>query len=204
VYGPVAYARAGGREVGGTPARLKLRLTRVTAVLGGPVVELHAGKNGDGRAAGVLRVDVETDHCLFAGVPDAGRPLVEIDGVDGDDKSDVRAVLTWTAKADRQPNWYANFSTSEQAEVAAFKLADEAGTRKAWGWNDWISFAGDPGGKPLGAVTFARKPPLAGPRDLATLKPVDLAVEAVDFPDLSGAAVGDTGADVQKIPKPVS
>jgi serine/threonine protein kinase len=200
LYGPVVYAKAGGREAGAA-ARCKVHLTRVTALLGGPVVEVHAGANGGARAAGVLRVDVETDRCLFAGVPDTGRPLAEVDGLDGDDPADVRMVLTWTNKADRQPNWYANIGASDStAEVAAFKLADEAGTRKTWGWNQWIGFAGEPGGSPLGSVTFARKP--AGPRDLAAVKPADLAVEAVDFPNLSGAAAGDTGADVRKLPTP--
>jgi hypothetical protein len=203
VYGPVVYAKAGSKEAGGTPARCKVHLSHVTAVLGGPVVELHAGKAADARSAGVLRVDVDTDRCLFAGVPDAGRPLVEIDGVDGTEFADVRMVLTWTNKADRQPNWYANFGSFDSAaEAAVFRLADEAGTRKAWGWKDWIDFAAEPaGGSPLGTVTFARKS-APGPRELGAVKPADFAVEGIDFPHLGGAAAGDTGADVRKVPAP--
>ena len=84
---------AGKASVG---ARSYLKLNRVTALVGGPLVELRAGKTGEMmRTGGLVPLDVDADECLFAAVPGAGQPLVEFDGID---PADAKTVLAWQVR----------------------------------------------------------------------------------------------------------
>jgi hypothetical protein len=188
--GPVFLAEAGAKPAGAGESHL--RLVRVTALAGGPVVELRGGKAGAGemRGSGLVKLGVQADECLFAGVPNAGRPLVELDGIDPASED----VLAWRT---RRANRYANFDPDVWALVA--RPEADAGPPKEWDWDKWVGFAGEPpGGKPVGKVTFARPP--GGLRDLATLQPADATVKDVTFPELADAKPGDAGADVSAIP----
>ncbi|MBX9583225.1 MAG: hypothetical protein K2X87_23205, partial [Gemmataceae bacterium] len=191
--GPVVGVKAAGRDPGGAvPAAV--RLSRVTALLGGPVVELHAGRVGEMRATGLVPVEVTADGCLFAAVPGAGRPVAEVVGADLD-KADPNRVLRWD-RGDA-PNRYANFDSA--AAAAVVRPGD--GPDREWGWTDWIAFAREVG-RPVGRVVFADGPD--GPKDLASVAPADLRVRSADFPGLmTGAKPGDAGADPEKVARPL-
>ena len=186
IDGPVLLAESGGKPGAGGMSNAKF--LRVTALAGGPIVEMRGGKATDAmRASGLVKLEVEADECLFVAVPGAGRPLVELEGVE---PTDWKSLLGWQVK---KANRYANFDTSAEAVVALIRPVD--GTAKEWGWDDWVNNVGEPAsatGKRLGKVTFASFP--AGLKELSAVKPADLAVKTVDFPDLMGAKLTDAGA----------
>ncbi|MBA4063266.1 MAG: hypothetical protein C0501_06055 [Isosphaera sp.] len=187
--GPVFAAEARGKPA--EAARSALRLTRSTVFAGGPVVELKAGRAGE---AALVRLAVSADETLFAAVPNAGRPLVELDGVDPADVTGNNPVL---ARGEWKANRYANFDAAAVVMVA--RPADGAAA-KEWNWDQWVSFAGELV-RPVGAVKFEAAP--GGLRDLAAVKPADAAVKAVDFPDLPDAKPADAGVS-EKLPTPAN
>jgi hypothetical protein len=194
VAGPLVWAKAGGRDPGaGPPAHV--RLHRLTAFLGGPVVELHGGRVGEMRASGLVTTEVTADACLFAGVPGAGRPLAEVDGT-GLDPADPNAVLRWGSRG-RGANRYANFDAA--AITAVVRPGDAAA--KEWDWNQWLAFAGELG-RPVGTAAFADAP--EGLSELAGMTPADAVVKAVTFPDLSDPKPDDAGADPGKVARPAA
>jgi hypothetical protein len=179
--GPVYAAEAKGKPA--EAARSVLRLTRSTVLAGGPVVDLHAGRAGDG---GLVRLGVSAKETLFAAVPGAGRGLVELDGVDPADVGGNTPVL---ARDEWAGNRYANFDAG--ATVLVARPGDGA-VPKEWGWDQWVSFSGELN-KPVGTVKFEAPP--AGLKELAAVKPADAAVKAVDFPELDGAKPADAGVE---------
>lgn len=192
--GPVVGVKAAGRDPGGA-AVSQVKLTRVTALLGGPVVELQGGRVGEMGASGLVPTAVTADGCLFAAVPGAGRPVAEVTGADLD-PADRAGVLRW----DRGDggNRYANFE--QTAGTAAAIVRPAGGPDREWGWADWVGFAREPG-RPVGRVTFAAGP--AGVKDLAGVKPSDVRVRSADFPGLMAGAKGtEAGADPDKVARP--
>ncbi len=191
--GPVFLAEPSGKVAPG--AKSSLRLQRVTALIGGPVVQLHGGKVGIMRVSGLVPLDVQADECLFAAVPTAGRPIVECDGFD----PVAEKMLEWQV---RTANRYANFDVS--AAVAVIRSGMEMSMPKEWDWNQWIAFSGEPpaAGTPVGRVMFEQGP--TGLRDLLTITPRDVTVTAVEFPDLIGALPSDAGVDVKLLPVPTT
>jgi hypothetical protein len=187
--GPVIAADAGGKLSGGTASSAKL--TRVTVLAGGSVAELHGGKVGDPKGAGLVKLDVEADGCLFVAVPGAGRPLVEVEGVD---PADVKSVLTWQVK---KANWYANFDPL--AALAVIRPGGD-GTPREWTRDDWVGSVGEPAAaeKRFGAITFAM--PISGLKDLAIVRPADLIVKAIEFTDLSDPAALIAGVELKSLP----
>ena len=181
--GPVLFAEAGGEAVGAGPS--KAQFTRVTVLAGGPVVEMR-GKTADAKAAGLVKLEVEADRCLFVAVRDAGRPLVELDGVD---PTDWKTVLNWQVK---EGNRYANFDAS--AVLAVVRPGGD-GAPKEWTRDDWIGNVGEPlaADKRFGSVTFAAPAPTL--KELAAVKPADVAAKTVDFPDLMDPKALDVGVD---------
>jgi hypothetical protein len=183
--GPVVLAEAGGKPVPGAAGSAKF--TRVTMLTGGSVIEMRGGKTTDAmRASGLPTLKVDTDKCLFVAVPFAGRPLVDLDGVD---PADWKVVLTWQVT---EGNRYANFESG--ADLAIIRPGGD-GTPKVWTRDDWIGNISEPPGadKRFGQVTFTT--PVTGLKDLPALKPADLVTRTVDFPDLSGAKTLDVGVD---------
>src|SRR5262249_39795015 len=77
----------------------------------------------------------------------------------------------------------ANFAPG--GAVAVVRPGGDGTNTKEWDWNQWMTFAGEPGNKPVGMAMFEKPPP--GLRELAAIKPADVAVKDVDFPDLAGA-----------------
>jgi tRNA A-37 threonylcarbamoyl transferase component Bud32 len=192
IDGPLFLAEPGGKMMPG--AESSLRLTRVTALVGGPVVELRGGKVGEMRASGLVKLTVTADECLFAAVPAAGQPLVEFDGID---PAEAKTVLAWQVQ---KANRYANFDPAAAAMV--IRPGVDGSTPKESNWTQWIDFAGEPpaAGKPVGKVTFEKGP--TGLRDLAAIRPADAAVKDVDFPDVTGvgAKPTDAGVDPKMLP----
>lgn len=191
IDGPVLLTEAGGKMSGGFTSDAKF--TNSTVLAGGPVVEMRGAKTVDAmRAAGLVKLDVEADRCLFAAVPGAGRPLLELENVD---PAEWKSVLGWQAK---EPNRYANFDSG--AVLAAIKPGGD-GTPKEWLRDDWIAHTGEPAGadKRFGSVTFAAA--AAGLKELAAVKPGDTAAKAIDFPDLTEVKELNAGAAADKFDK---
>jgi hypothetical protein len=186
--GPVFFAQAGGTGNGSATSQAKF--TRVTALAGGPIVELHGGKTADAmRPAGLPKLEVETEACLFVAVPFAGRPLLELNGID---PADLKSILQWRAN---RPNRYAGFETSAALAV----IAPGGDTLpKTWTRSQWIeNTAEQPDDKRFGEVKLAE--PIPELKELATLKPADAVVKSADFPDLMGEKPLDVGVEPAKL-----
>ena len=189
VNGPVLFAKAAARDPGAA-AQSAVRLTRVTALLGGPLVELHAGKIGEMRASGLVPTTVTATACLFAAVPGAGQPVVRVTGTDLD-PADPNRVLEWKCG---EPNRFANFEPTAAAAV----VTPDAATTRDWNWTTWLAFAKEVG-TPVGKVTFWNAP--AGLKELADVVPDDVAVKGVEFRDFPGAKASDAGVS-EKVARP--
>jgi serine/threonine protein kinase len=190
IDGPLFLAEPAGKILPG--ARTVLRLHRLTALVGGPIVELHGGRVGEMRASGLVPVEVQADECLFAAVPTAGQPLVAFDGID---PTEVKTILEWQV---RTGNRYANFPPGAPAVI--LRPNSDVMLQREWDWNQWITFAGEPGNKPVGTVIFEQGPQSL--RDLATIRPADVVITDVTFPDVVGSRATDAGADVRLLPLP--
>ena len=170
-----------------TPARAavaRARFDQVTAVLGGPLVQLDAGRPAAGAAAiGWVPVQVTASRCLFAAL-DA--PAVTIDG---GDPAALAATLAWKAE---RPNAYANFDpkaawmeVTPPAEMPAVKRYAAA---------DWFAFTGeDPAS--AGPVPF-RAAPMSS-RQFAGVDAADLAAGPSKVP-----AAADAGAQTGEVAHP--
>lgn len=172
LQGPIYYAEGGSRSAGGEGS---LSWTRCTALLAGPLVELHGQPGEEMRAAGLPRLTVETEACLFVAAAGNTRPLVELHQVDVEAKN----LLSWQT---RQTNRYANFDAN--AVTLLVRPPADATMPREWDWDQWLVFAAEPPmpQKPLGSVTFAAYPQKV--QDLASLTPADLRLRSVQFPDL--------------------
>ena len=201
IDGPLLLVEPGGRPTPGT--RSSLNLSRVTAFAGGPLVEMRGGKTvakaGTMPVSGLPQLDVHADGCLFAAVPGAGRPLVELDGVDPDE---AMKLLPWAVDS-TTPNWYANFDRS--ATVMIVRPTGEGVMPRESGWDEWVAFAREPaagGTKRVGRVVFENAP--SGLSALAAVRPADAAVRSLDFPDVPAVKPADVGAAADKLPVPVT
>jgi hypothetical protein len=125
-------------------------------------------------------------------VPDAGKPLVELTGIDRDDDKNV---LQWRAERERG-NRYANFDAT--APMAVVKPPDE-GMVKERTRSQWIDNVGEPpdAEKRFGEVKFAA--PVPELKNLATATPADLAVKSFDFADLAGDKPLGAGVDPARL-----
>ncbi len=187
INGPVLLAEAGGEAVAGTS---KATFTHVTVLAGGPVVEMH-GKSPDAKTAGLVKLEVETDRCLFVAVKDAGRPLVELDGVD---PAEWKSVFKWEVK---EGNRYANFDAD--AKLAVIRPGGD-GAEEKWTRSDWIDKVGEPppgADKRFGDITFAA--PAPGLKELAAVKPADVVAKEVEFSGLTDPKALGVGADLNEL-----
>jgi serine/threonine protein kinase len=171
-------------------ASARVRLTRVTAALAGPLLDFHPGRPSAGRPGGWVPVEVETERCLFAAV-ERGHPLAVVEG--GDPMTPAK-TFTWTP-ALTGPNWYANFP--DEATFLEVTPADESAEPRSVHAAGWFEFTGEKSDRVAGPVAFERPP--ASARKLAAVRPGDLGVKSVDVP---GAAPGEAGADVKQLPTP--
>jgi hypothetical protein len=72
---------------------------------------------------------------------------------------------------------------------------------KELNWDQWITFAGEKDGKPVGKVMFEKAP--AGLHALSELTPHDAVVNAVEYPDLTDPKTTDAGAKIDNLPMPI-
>ena len=189
--GPVYLAEPKGAASG---TKSTLKLTRVTAFIGGPLVELHGGKVGEMRLSGLVPLEVHTEECLFADVPFAGRSLVEFDQID---PSEALKLMPWEVM---KANRYANFAPT--FDTVFIRPATEGTMIKMLNWDQWIALIGEKDGKPLGKVTFENAP--ATLDKLGSIVPADAVIKSVEFPDVTGAKPTDAGADPKTLPVPLS
>ena len=142
--------------------------------------------------SGLVPMDTEVSSSLLAGVPGAGQPLVELDGIDA---TETATLLPWRT----QPgNRYANFDAAAVAMIV--RPTGEGTLPKEWTWDRWLPFAGESAGKPVGTATFEKGP--ASVRDLPSLKPADITVKELVFPDLPDSKPGEVGANSKLLPEP--
>ena len=94
IDGPLLPRASGGKS--SPMGRSSLKLTHVTAFVGGPLVELQgaekADKMGEMRTSGLVPMDTEMSSCLLAAVPGSGKPLVELNGIDATEIDDAIAL----------------------------------------------------------------------------------------------------------------
>jgi hypothetical protein len=187
IDGPLYLGEAGGKS--NVPARSSLTLSHVTAFVGGPLVELRGPEKATAMGtSGLASIDTEMSSSLLAGVPGAGQPLVELNGID---TTETTALLPWKAQLG---NRYVNFDSSAIAMIV--RPGGEAAVPREWNLDRWLSFAGEPAGNPVGSARFERGP--TSLRDLVSIKPADLTV----LPDLLDPKPGDTGVDPKALPEP--
>jgi hypothetical protein len=186
IDGPVILTEAGGKESGSGNSTAKL--TRVTALAGGPIIEMRGGTTTDVmRPGGLAKFEVDTDACLFVAVEDSGRPLLEIGGVD---PSDWKAVLNWHVT---HGNRYSHFDTDALTRLAIIKPGND-GIPKEWNRTQWIDNIGEPPPDPtkrFGEIKFAT--PIHTREKLAAVKPADLFVKSMEFADLTGTSTLEVG-----------
>jgi hypothetical protein len=191
IDGPLFLGESGGKAIPG--ARSNFKLTHVTAFIGGPLVKLRGGEKArEMGTSGLVPMDTEVSSSLLAGVPGEGQPLVELDGIDA---TATATLLPWRT----QPgNRYANFDAATVAMIV--RPTGEGTLPKEWTWDRWLPFAGEPAGKPVGTATFEKGP--ASVRDLPSLKPADITVKEMVFPDLPDSKPGEIGANSKLLPEP--
>ena len=181
--GPVVFAKNAGRDVSASVGST-IHLSRVTALLGGPFLELQGGSFGTMKNSGLVPTAISAERCVFASVPGAGQPMIEIAGTEMD-RLDPKAILKWTST---EANRFANFD-----QIAPVVVKPDLNTTQSWKWSEWIQFARE-AGNPVGKMTFKNEPDDL--KDLANLKPGDAEVKSVDLPD---AKPSDAGADPEKV-----
>jgi serine/threonine protein kinase len=177
-------------------ARSTLKLSHVTAFVGGPIVEMRgaekAEKMGEMGMSGLVQMETEIGSCLLVAVPGAGQPIVELDGID---PSETTTLLPWRT----QPgNRYANFDGSAAPMIV--RPSGEGAPPREWKWDRWLAFAGEPAGSPVGTATFRKGP--TNLRDLSALKPSDITVKESNFPELPGPKPTENGVDPKLLPEP--
>jgi serine/threonine protein kinase len=178
------------RDLAGT-ARGKLSLTRLTAALAGPFIEMRAGRGTNGKPS-LLPLDVETSRCLFAAVG-TPRPLVVIDG--GDPAESPDQYLVWQSDP---PARYLNWERS--GTMLEVRPADPSGgmTMLQLDLDDWLRRVTKEPSRSLSRNRPSRFP--TSPRALADITAADVAVGRRGEPF---APTDSAGADPNAVPKPV-
>ena len=91
IDGPLYLGEAGGKS--NLPARSSLTLAHVTAFVGGPLVELRGPERANAMGtSGLASIDTDMSSSLLAGVPGAGQPFVELNGIDTTETTDSPAL----------------------------------------------------------------------------------------------------------------
>jgi serine/threonine protein kinase len=189
VNGPLFLAEPGVKPAQGS--RSTLRLTRNTALVGGPLVELiGTAKPGEMRASGLPQLDVHAEECLFAAVPGAGQTLVLLEKID---REDAKTLLEWQGKSNR----YANFDDSAPVLV----VHPEGANPSQADWTEWFDLVVKQiADKSRGKVVFAA-PAAIRLEDLKAIKPDDVRVKEVMMPGAPEAKPDDAGVN-RPLPTP--
>lgn len=171
-----------------------VHLDRVTAALGGPLLDLRHGRPTDDRMPGWVMVEVRADRCMFAPMG-PGVPLVTVDG--GDTTAPTRS-FTWTTLG---TNWYANYNAADTfLEVIP---ADAMDLTRMFDADEWFGITSEKPAQSLGTVTFAGWP-TSGKATVAIL-PADLRPTSADFPTaVPRPLIGDAGVSTASLPRPAA
>jgi serine/threonine protein kinase len=171
-------------------ARGKLSLTRLTAALAGPFLDIRAGRGTNGRP-NVMPLDVDASRCLFAAVG-TPRPLVI---VDGGDPAEPDQYVTWQADP---PSRYLNWDRS--GTMFEVRPADAIGGAAILQLDvdEWLRRITKEPGRSLSRTRPPRFP--TSPRALADITAADVAVGRRGEPF---APADSSGVDPNAVPKPV-
>ena len=188
--GPVLAVDPGLPE---TPAdtACMVRLSRLTAVLAGPLFDLRVSTPGGLDAEPWVPLKVDADECVFAPTgPAAGTPLVVVSEVD--DPENPGRYLSWQST---RPNWYPG-----RAAAVFLRLtpAEPTVMPELLASTEWFKFTKEDPNKSLGTVRFARRPKADS---LAETVPGDVEITAVDIPDVEAI---NAGAEVREVARPAS
>ena len=188
IDGPMILTEPAGKMMAG--AKSSLELSHVTAFVGGPILEMKGGKVGEMLSNGLIPFEVHADDCLFAGVPGAGKPLVELDGID---PGDVKSILEWNIV--RNGNRYANFEEGTAAVV--IRPGNDGMMQKDWNWLEWIPFAKEPpaNGNSMMKLQFAQPP--TSLKELGSIKPKNISLR-----EMAEMKVEELGANWKLLPVP--
>jgi hypothetical protein len=152
---------------------VSVNLTQLTAVLGGPLLDVRSGRRSVDDKLMMVPVDVRADGCLFLPLESGTHPLVHLTG--GDPGGSERP-LAWTAGA--VGNGFSGWDV--YAEVPN---PENGGEPKRWDAADWRRWSGERD-TAIGRAALT-KPPTA--RELLTVQPADL--EPGTTPFASGIGV---------------
>lgn len=177
------------RDLPGT-ARGKLSLTRLTAALAGPFIEMRAGRGTNGKP-NLLPLEVDTSRCVFAAVG-TPRPLVVIEG---GDPAEPDQYLQWQADP---PARYLNWDRS--GTMLEIRPSDSIGgaTALQLDVDEWLRRITKEPSRSLSRNRAPRFP--TTPRALADVTAADVAVGRRGEPF---APADSTGVDPNAVPKPV-
>ena len=167
-----------------------VRLSRLTAVLAGPLIDLRVSTPGGPAAGKWVPLKVDADECVFAATGAmAGTPLVVVSGVGTPDNPGQ--YLSWQSA---RPNWYPDRETAVFLRLTA---TDTTGMPELLlAATEWFAFTGEDRAKSLGTVKFARRPTVDR---LAEAVPDDVAITTVDVP---AAEAIDAGAEIGEVARP--
>ncbi len=188
IDGPMILTEPAGKMMAG--AKSSLELSHVTAFVGGPVLEMKGGKVGEMLSNGLIPFEVHADDCLFSGVPGAGKPLVELDGID---PSDMKSVLDWNIV--KNGNHYANFEEGTAAVVV--RPGSDGMMQKETSWLEWFPFAREPAanGNSMMKLMFALAP--TNLKELSAIKPKNIALR-----EISDMKLEELGVNWKLLPVP--
>jgi serine/threonine protein kinase len=168
-------------------ASAQVRLRRATAVLTEHVLALRAARDGEHHGAGLPPTQVSCEESLL--VAAAGRPLVRLENVDGDEQ--VRQLLQWGAG---RYTLYGNVGPTLLEMVPA--APERLPVPVSFDQERWLTFTHEPGAaSPFVRVRFAV--PFAADR-LPHSQPGDFKPVRPEFTPPSD---GEYGAAVEKLPR---
>jgi hypothetical protein len=160
----------------GPPARsaaVSVQLSRVTAALSAPLLDVRANRKPDDKAT--AKVELHADNCLFLPLDKTAEPLLRATGLD---PTSADRPLVWSTTGGNAFGGWVWF---------AEQLADDATEPKRWDAAEWRKWSGEPDSP----VVALRKSPTtksgARPSDLDTADPntagANLKALATLFPD---------------------
>lgn len=171
-------------------ARGKLALTRLTAALAGPLIDMRAGRGTNGKPSW-MPLEVDTSRCLFAAVG-TPRPLVLIDG---GDPAEPDQYLMWQADP---PSRYLNWDRSgTMFEVRPADSISGAATLQL-DVDEWLRRITKEPSRSLSRNRPSRFP--TSPRALADVTATDVAMGRRGEPF---SPADSAGVDPNTVPKPV-
>jgi serine/threonine protein kinase len=170
-------------------ATAKVRLTRVTTALAGPLMELQIRSPEEPGARRWVPLKIDADECLFAPAATvATSPLIIVSGAGTPEQP--QRYFTWQST---RSNWYPGRADGVFLRITSSDPLREPAILAA---TDWFALTREDPSKSLGEVQFVKR---TLPSRLMELVPGDLEVLSVSIP---GAEPGAVGVDIGEVPRP--